>query len=48
MQGVGRIEAEDLDLAVTGGTGNFKYVRGQATFDFRDGAQTVIAFNLIP
>jgi len=48
MQGVGRLEAEDLDLPVTGGTGNFKNVRGQATFDFRDAGRTVITFNLIP
>jgi hypothetical protein len=33
-QGVGRIEAEDVVFAVTGGTGEFQDARGQATFEY--------------
>ena len=47
-QGVGRIEAEDVVLAVTGGTGLYRNARGQATFDFRDEAKVVIKYELIP
>ena len=41
-QGVGRVEAEDVVLAVTGGTGFYRNARGQATFDFRQGDRVVI------
>src|SRR5918997_1750874 len=35
-QGVGRIEAEDVVFAVTGGTGEFRDTRGQATFEYEE------------
>jgi Dirigent-like protein len=35
-QGVGRIEAEDVVFAVTGGTGEFRDARGQATFEYEE------------
>jgi Dirigent-like protein len=35
-QGVGRIEAEDVVFAVTGGTGEFQAARGQATFEYEE------------
>src|SRR3712207_2275941 len=47
-QGVGRIEAEDVELAVTGGTGIYQNARGQATFDFRQEDRVVITYELIP
>jgi dirigent-like protein len=33
-QGVGRIEAEDVVFAVTGGTREFRDAQGQATFEY--------------
>jgi hypothetical protein len=47
-QGVGRVEAEDVVLAVTGGTGIYQNARGQATFDFRSADRVVITYELIP
>jgi dirigent-like protein len=47
-QGVGRVEAEDVVLAVTGGTGLYQNARGQATFDFRSADRVVITYELIP
>lgn len=35
-QGVGRIEAEDVVFAVTGGNREFRNVRGQATFEYEE------------
>src|SRR5918998_227348 len=35
-QGVGRIEAEDVVFAVTGGTGEFRDASGQATFEYEE------------
>ena len=48
LAGVGRIEAEDVLLAVTGGTGRYANVRGQALFDFTAADRVTIAFSLIP
>jgi hypothetical protein len=47
-QGVGRVEAEDVVLAVTGGTGLYQNARGQATFDFRQEDRIVVTYELIP
>jgi hypothetical protein len=47
-QGVGRVEAEDVVLAVTGGTGFYRNARGQATFDFRQEDRVVVTYELIP
>jgi hypothetical protein len=47
-QGVGRIEAEDVILRVTGGSGVYQNVRGQATFDARQQGRVVITYELIP
>ena len=35
-QGVGRIEAEDVVFAVTGGNREFRAARGQATFEYEE------------
>jgi hypothetical protein len=43
-----RVEAEDVVLAVTGGTGIYQNARGQATFDFRQGDRVVVTYELIP
>jgi hypothetical protein len=45
--GVGRILAEDVLLSVTGGTMQFKQVRGQALFDYSVQGQTTIGYELI-
>jgi hypothetical protein len=45
--GVGRILAEDVLLSVTGGTMQFKQVRGQALFDYSTQGQTTISYELI-
>src|SRR5919107_4342434 len=45
-QGVGRIEAEDVVFAVTGGTGDFRDARGQATFEYRPDGDVVISYEL--
>ncbi len=45
-QGVGRLEAEDVVLAVTGGTGDFKNARGEATFRFETDGRVVITYEL--
>jgi hypothetical protein len=48
LQGVGRIEAEDVILGVTGGNEDFRNARGQATFDYTTEGQATISFELIP
>lgn len=45
-QGVGRLEAEDVVVAVTGGTGDYRGARGQATFRFETDGRVVIAYDL--
>ena len=45
-QGVGRLEAEDVVLAVTGGTGDFRNARGEATFRFETDGRVVITYEL--
>jgi hypothetical protein len=46
-QGVGRIEAEDVVFAVTGGTGDFRDARGQATFEYEEREdRTVITYEV--
>jgi hypothetical protein len=46
-QGVGRIEAGDVLLSVTGGTNRFARVRGQALFDYSTSGQVTITYQLI-
>lgn len=46
--GVGRIGAEDVVFSVTGGSGRFQNVRGQAVFDFTRADRVVITYQLIP
>jgi hypothetical protein len=41
-QGVGRIEAEDVVFAVTGGTGDFRDTRGQATFEYEEREDRIV------
>ena len=48
LQGVGRIEAENVILGVTGGNGDFQNARGQATFDYTTKDQATFSFELIP
>ena len=45
-QGVGRLEAEDVVFAVTGGTGDYRNARGQATFEFQTDGDVVITYEL--
>jgi len=45
-QGVGRLEAENVVFAVTGGTGDYRDARGQATFEFRPDGDVVISYEL--
>ena len=46
-QGVGRLEAEDVVFAVTGGTGDFRNARGQATFRYEeDGDRITITYEV--
>ena len=40
-QGVGRLEAEDVVFAVTGGTGAFRNARGQATFLYEENGDRI-------
>ena len=47
MQGVGRLEAEDVDAAITGGTGIYREADGFATFDFSTEGKVVITFHVI-
>jgi hypothetical protein len=47
MQGVGRVEAEDVDLGITGGTGVYETAHGVATFDFTTQGRVVITFHVI-
>jgi hypothetical protein len=47
MQGVGRVEAEDIDFGITGGTGAFKKAHGFATFDFTTPDRAIITFHVI-
>jgi hypothetical protein len=42
-QGVGRLEAEDVVLAVTGG---YRNARGEATFEFQSDGRVVITYEL--
>lgn len=48
VQGVGRVEAEDVLMAVTGGTRNFQNVRGEALVDYTTTGQITITYSLIP
>ena len=41
-QGVGRIEAEDVVFALTGGTGDFRNARGQATFEYEERDEGIV------
>jgi hypothetical protein len=46
-QGVGRLEAEDVVFAVTGGTGMFSTARGEATFLYEeDGDRITITYEV--
>ena len=45
-QGVGRLEADDVVQAVTGGTGDYQNARGQATFTFETDGRVVITYEL--
>ena len=46
-QGVDRLEAEDMVIAVTGGTGNYRYARSEATFGLlQKTSGTVITYEL--
>jgi hypothetical protein len=47
-QGVGRIEAEDFFVAVTGGTQEYQNARGQIFVRFRPDGTARLLFNLIP
>jgi hypothetical protein len=48
IQGVGRVLAEDVLMAVTGGTRNFQNARGQALVDYTTTGQITITYSLIP
>ena len=39
---MGRIEAEDVVFAVTGGTGEFRNARGQATFEYEEREDAIV------
>src|SRR5215216_4585169 len=41
-QGVGRIEAEDVVFAVTGGNREFRNARGQATFEYEEREDAIV------
>jgi hypothetical protein len=41
-QGVGRIEAEDVVFAVTGGNREFRTARGQATFEYEEREDRIV------
>jgi hypothetical protein len=41
-QGVGRIEAEDVVFAVTGGNREFRSARGQATFEYEEREDRIV------
>lgn len=45
-QGVGRLEAEDVVLAVTGGTGYYRNARGVATFEFQTDGRVAITYEV--
>ena len=45
-QGVGRLEAEGVELAVTGGTKDYRSARGIATFRFETDGRVVITYDL--
>ena len=45
-QGVGRLEAEDVVVAVTGGTKDYRNARGQATFRFERDGRVVITYEV--
>ena len=45
---VGRIQAEDVILSVTGGSSRFQNVRGQATAAFTGPREITITYDLIP
>ena len=46
IQGVGRIQAEDVIMGVTGGNRAYENASGNATFDFRQEDQVVITVRL--
>jgi hypothetical protein len=48
IQGVGRVLAEDVLVAVTGGTRDFQNVRGQALIDYTTTGQITITYSLLP
>ena len=48
IQGVGRVLAEDVLMAVTGGTRDFQNVRGQALIDYTTTGQITITYSLLP
>jgi hypothetical protein len=48
LQGVGRVEAEEVVLGVVGGKQDFQNARGQASFDYSNEEQVTIDFELIP
>ena len=45
-QGVGRLEAEEVVLAVTSGSGDYRNVRGEATFEFQGDGRVVITYEV--
>ena len=45
--GVGRLQAEDVYLSVTGGSGRFQNVRGQLLVTFRQN-RVILRYSLIP
>jgi hypothetical protein len=47
-QGIGRLEAEDGILSITGGSGVYQNARRQATFDYRTQGRVIITYELIP
>ena len=46
--GVGRLQAEDVILSVTGGSGRFQNVRGQLTVVVRGEDRAILRYSLIP
>lgn len=46
--GVGRVQAEDVILSVTGGSSRFQNVRGQAIVAFTGPNEVTITYELIP
>jgi hypothetical protein len=48
ITGVGRVLAEDVLMAVSGGTRDFQNARGQALVDYTTTGQLTITYSLIP